>query len=241
MIIKKRKRRSKGKNPRKRRRENSTSLIDQKSDLQPLKKKSKRRVSKKHEILKDEPENEIHVNYEGSKETNGEDRMKNNATKLDKTRKKMQNVRLNSEIDFCTIGICQDYLKSGFCAFGDNCIYAHVREFKSSYEITKEWEEEQRKKEEEKKKKKEEIEEKNLIPEVCPICKKEYQNPVVTCCHHFFCEKCVIDVFSKKKNTLCYVCGTETNGSLNSGIEEIEKQKRKLKKKEQKKLENKED
>lgn len=43
--------------------------------------------------------------------------------------------------------ICEDYRKTGFCGWGDNCKFLHDRgDYKSGYQIDKEYEEEMRKK-----------------------------------------------------------------------------------------------
>ena len=52
------------------------------------------------------------------------------------------------------------------------------------------------------------------IPFACVICKKEYKNPIVTKCVHYFCEKCAIDRY-KKKNPSCAICGGRTDGVFN--------------------------
>ena len=41
--------------------------------------------------------------------------------------------------------ICKDYKETGFCGFGDNCVFLHDRtDYKSGWQMEKEWEEEQR-------------------------------------------------------------------------------------------------
>ena len=53
------------------------------------------------------------------------------------------------------------------------------------------------------------------IPFACVICKKEYKNPIVTKCVHYFCEQCAIDRY-RKKNPSCAICGGRTDGVFNT-------------------------
>ena len=40
--------------------------------------------------------------------------------------------------------LCKDYHDTGYCCFGDSCIYIHDRgDYKSGWELEKEWQEEQ--------------------------------------------------------------------------------------------------
>jgi hypothetical protein len=43
--------------------------------------------------------------------------------------------------------ICKDYKETGFCGYGDNCIYLHDRgDYKSGWQLEKEWDENMAKK-----------------------------------------------------------------------------------------------
>jgi RING finger protein 113A len=112
-------------------------------------------------------------------------------------------------------GLCKDWKVSGYCGYGDSCIFVHDRsEFKTGWELEKEWELEQ---EEKRKKAFKEIEEINAPEEPkvqetgCAVCngKKE----VTTKCKHEFCYQCSIKQFSKTSK--CYVCGKDTKGLFN--------------------------
>ncbi|EGG14738.1 RING zinc finger-containing protein [Cavenderia fasciculata] len=122
--------------------------------------------------------------------------------------------------------VCKDYKDTGQCSFGDACIYLHDRsDYKQGWQIDKDYEEEQRKgkrgfidpKDEKKRDFKangngsDAIDEEDL-PFACFICKKPFDNPVMTKCKHFFCESCALDHNAKSKK--CFVCKQPTNGSF---------------------------
>lgn len=51
------------------------------------------------------------------------------------------------------------------------------------------------------------------IPFACIICKKPYQNPIVTKCGHYFCEACALQRYPKSPS--CSACGAGTGGVFN--------------------------
>ena len=134
--------------------------------------------------------------------------------------------------------ICKDYKDSGYCGFGDTCIYMHIRGgkdvTKSGAQIEKEWDEKQKQKnagEEDDdgdgeavgnawdvrnlrgggaggKKKKAEE-----FPHACFICRKGFTDPVVTRCGHYFCLKCAMA--RNAKGPQCAACGGNTRGIFN--------------------------
>ncbi|CAG9323573.1 unnamed protein product [Blepharisma stoltei] len=129
------------------------------------------------------------------------------------------NIRATCRFDY-SYGICKDWKISGYCGYGDGCIFIHDRSnYKTGWELEKEWTEEQ-----EKKRKKAygenvsdeenyEISSEENKEEKCPICQEEYKDPVITQCSHKFCYKCAIEKYSE--NTKCFVCGKETKGIFN--------------------------
>ncbi|KAJ3225777.1 hypothetical protein HK099_006277 [Clydaea vesicula] len=130
------------------------------------------------------------------------------------------NVRLTTRFDFAP-DVCKDYKETGFCGFGDSCKFMHDRgDYKSGWEIDLEWDREQRKlaKELEEKKFLEETEGKEFeeeieedgIPLDCPICNREFKDPVTTKCGHNFCESCALKHNQKNKN--CFLCNEPTKG-----------------------------
>lgn len=57
-----------------------------------------------------------------------------------------QHVRMTMRIDL-NPEICKDYKETGYCGFGDTCIFLHDRsDYKPGWQLEKEWEAEQRKK-----------------------------------------------------------------------------------------------
>mmetsp|Transcript_15850 Transcript_15850/g.22665 ORF Transcript_15850/g.22665 Transcript_15850/m.22665 type:complete len:326 (-) Transcript_15850:135-1112(-) len=121
--------------------------------------------------------------------------------------------------------ICKDYKETGFCGFGDTCIYLHDRgDTLTGWQLEKKWEE-QRKKENERK---EQImnrfmdgettvevdEPDDGIPFACYICRDPFSNPVVTSCGHYFCSKCIMDTFNSN-SPCCPVCSVDTVGVFN--------------------------
>lgn len=51
------------------------------------------------------------------------------------------------------------------------------------------------------------------LPFKCLICRKSFDNPVVTKCQHYFCEKCALERY--KKSARCFVCNQQTSGVFN--------------------------
>jgi RING finger protein 113A len=123
------------------------------------------------------------------------------------------NIRVTARFDYQP-DVCKDYKETGYCGYGDSCKFLHDRgNYKSGWQIEREWAEEQKKKKlaeelgetaETEKPKEEEL------PFACLICRKEFTDPVVTKCGHYFCEACAIKNF--KKSPKCFACGAATHG-----------------------------
>jgi RING finger protein 113A len=133
------------------------------------------------------------------------------------------NLRVNCRFDYAP-GICKDYKETGFCGFGDSCVFMHDRgDYKTGWELEEEWRREQKQKQkliQEGKYKETSSDEDNdsddptsSIPLICPICDKEYITPVKTVCEHYFCESCALKNYSK--SSACYVCRKPTQGIFN--------------------------
>ena len=117
-------------------------------------------------------------------------------------------------------GLCKDWRVSGYCGYGDSCIFVHDRsEFKTGWELEKEWEKEQeekRKKALETKERIEKEDEKEVGEEDekekgCEKCGGAKE--VFTLCKHEFCFKCSMELFLRSPK--CYVCGKDTKGIFN--------------------------
>ncbi|KAA8641814.1 hypothetical protein EYZ11_006483 [Aspergillus tanneri] len=137
------------------------------------------------------------------------------------------NIRTVTFTDYMP-NVCKDYKLTGYCGFGDGCIYLHAREdYKQGWELDREWEINTKGKNLDGKVvsqrsgdgsfKDEEDEEEALlenIPFACIICKKPYQNPIITKCGHYFCESCALQRY--RKNPSCAACGAGTGGVFNT-------------------------
>jgi RING finger protein 113A len=125
------------------------------------------------------------------------------------------NVRLSVRFDYQP-DICKDYKETGYCGFGDSCIFLHDRgDYKSGWQLEKEWEA--------KKKIGEDTsdytikEEPEELPFACYICREEFRQPVVTKCKHYFCESCFLQ--HHKKSSKCALCGYQTMGIVSPAKE----------------------
>ncbi|CAH8458578.1 unnamed protein product [Heterobilharzia americana] len=112
--------------------------------------------------------------------------------------------------------ICKDYKETGFCSFGDSCKFLHDRsDYKHGWQIEQELAEgvygidgEDNRYEITHNSSGDEVAED--IPLVCMICRKDFKDPVVTICKHYFCSDCALKRY--KKTARCYACTTDTKG-----------------------------
>ncbi len=147
-------------------------------------------------------------------------------------------VRTTSRFDYQP-DICKDYKDTGFCGFGDGCIYLHDRgNTLTGWQLEEEYE--KKKKAEQEKKEREmdmfckEIEGKDTstvetnigsdgLPFACYLCREPFTDPIVTTCFHYFCQKCIMaNVKKNNENTTsastssaCPICGKDTHGVFN--------------------------
>ncbi|KAG5676764.1 hypothetical protein PVAND_006573 [Polypedilum vanderplanki] len=123
--------------------------------------------------------------------------------------------------------ICKDYKETGFCGFGDSCKFLHDRsDFKYGWQLELEERAKQNQKSyecdsDDDDKKYEIHSDEEDLPFKCLICRKSFENPVVTKCQHYFCEKCALERY--RKSTRCFVCSAQTNGVFNPAKKLIEK------------------
>ncbi|KTW25916.1 hypothetical protein T552_03190 [Pneumocystis carinii B80] len=118
--------------------------------------------------------------------------------------------------------ICKDYKQTGFCGFGDTCKFLHDREdYKAGWQLDHEWDLLQHKKRSAilhgnkyDSHTDDSSSENDEIPFACFICRKEYVQPIVTKCGHYFCESCAIQRYRKNPN--CIICGAGTSGIFNT-------------------------
>eukprot|EP00397_Hematodinium_sp_SG-2012_P050669 GEMP01059014.1.p1 GENE.GEMP01059014.1~~GEMP01059014.1.p1 ORF type:complete len:338 (+),score=77.03 GEMP01059014.1:54-1067(+) len=140
-------------------------------------------------------------------------------------------------------GVCKDYKETGYCGYGDTCIYMHDRsDYKSGWQVEREFEaQEKAKRDKIERKMKRRLEDPNAtsdsdvdnasdsdgdaMPPDCQLCRVDWAScdtePVVTQCKHYFCEKCALEHF--QENRKCAVCNATTNGIFNNTSGMLEK------------------
>ncbi|KAL4913853.1 hypothetical protein BDW62DRAFT_191590 [Aspergillus aurantiobrunneus] len=134
------------------------------------------------------------------------------------------NVRTVTYMDYAP-DVCKDYKLTGYCGFGDSCKFSHMREdYKQGWELDRDWDVSTKGKNlggkvlsqrggktgDDEDDDEEELEN---IPFACIICKKPYQNPIITKCGHYFCESCALQRY--RKSPSCAACGAGTGGVFN--------------------------
>ncbi|KAL2864757.1 U2-type spliceosomal complex subunit CWC24 [Aspergillus lucknowensis] len=135
------------------------------------------------------------------------------------------NVRTVTFMDYAP-DVCKDYKLTGYCGFGDSCKFSHMREdYKQGWELDREWDASSKGKDLSGKvvsqrggksgdaEEDDDEEELENIPFACIICKKPYQNPIITKCGHYFCESCALQRY--RKTPSCAACGAGTGGVFN--------------------------
>lgn len=135
--------------------------------------------------------------------------------------------------------ICKDYKETGFCGFGDTCIYLHDRgDTLTGWQLEQQWEE-QRKKDLAQREldafagttaQKEETPQLNAdgLPFACYVCREAFSQPVVTSCGHYFCERCIMNHVRQHDKATCPMCGKDTHGVFNQPTKLITKKRRLL-------------
>ena len=142
--------------------------------------------------------------------------------------------------------ICKDYKDTGFCGFGDTCIYLHDRgDTLTGWQMEAQYEE---KKKAEKERKEKEMERflarasgevgeddddddataataNDGLPFACHICRKPFMEPVVTNCGHYFCQACIMK-HVRQETLACPICSKDTGGVFNHHAKLISKKRR---------------
>jgi RING finger protein 113A len=169
------------------------------------------------------------------------------------------NIRTTCRFDYQP-DICKDYKDTGFCGFGDTCIYLHDRgDTMAGWQLEKVWEEKQKTKQNIKDKQIKQFLNKHNgdnfddnnndddadappaaaddadnddgLPFACFICRKAFDEPIVTPCGHYFCQDCLQGNANTDVNNdggqKCPICSQETHGVMNQPTKLITK-KRKL-------------
>lgn len=151
-------------------------------------------------------------------------------------------VRVTTRFDY-EPSICKDYKETGFCGFGDTCIYLHDRsDTLTGWQLEQQYEEQQKKKKEEQEKEmnafatgsKEEdggaqssILPNDGIPFACHLCRSYFKDPCVTNCMHYFCEKCIMD-HVRNNSGACPICQKDTYSVFNQPTKLLAKKRKVL-------------
>ncbi|CDF36444.1 unnamed protein product [Chondrus crispus] len=151
-------------------------------------------------------------------------------------------IRTSVRVDY-QADICKDYKETGYCGFGDSCKFLHDRsDYKAGWQLERDWAEKEKLRREKVIRGENPDEEsqgnesqKDLdedgLPFACYICRGDFKNPVVTICHHYFCEQCALDRLSK--DSTCAICRKQLSGTLNVATKLVAKLKTKLRKSQQ--------
>ena len=130
------------------------------------------------------------------------------------------NLRVTCRFDYKP-DLCKDYNETGFCGFGDSCIFLHDRtEHKSSYQLEQEWDAELKRKQLDLDNSESIV--KDVVaqskPTTCTVCSNYFTRPVKTKCSHYFCEGCVLRLQK------CPICKTALQGSFKPASKELQLQ-----------------
>jgi RING finger protein 113A len=146
--------------------------------------------------------------------------------------------------------ICKDYKDTGFCGYGDTCIYLHDRgDTLSGWQLEEQWQEQQKLKQQQQQAEMEAFADGNVIsnnnktkkegsavvltedglPFACHICRQPFTDPIVTSCGHYFCEACIVEQMRSSlssDSTHCPICRKDTHGVLNQPTKLLAKKRR---------------
>lgn len=157
------------------------------------------------------------------------------------------NVRSTVRFDY-EPNICKDYKETGFCGFGDTCIYLHDRsDTLTGWQLEEEWQKQQALKKKQNEQDMNEfiatmnaqLEGRSIttgdsfnskddgLPFACYICRNPFYQPVVTNCSHYFCESCIME-YVRTTSEACPVCGRDTNSVFGAPVKLIAKKRKVL-------------
>lgn len=130
------------------------------------------------------------------------------------------NVRTVTMIDYQP-SVCKPYKDTGTCGYGDSCIYLHDRsDYLAGWQLDKLPNSNPFGKRGDLLEKAKEEEEEDL-PFACLICRKQFTDPVVTKCGHYFCMACAIKRY--EKTSKCFACNRQTQGIFNSATKILDR------------------
>ncbi|KAJ2159972.1 RNA-splicing factor [Coemansia sp. RSA 552] len=133
------------------------------------------------------------------------------------------NVRTTNVVDYQP-NVCKDYKETGYCGYGDSCIFLHDRGvYKTGWQLEQEFEASQQgvRRDNPRLWQTGSVSDdgdgdgnsqtkKDKVPFACLICREPFKNPVVTKCKHYFCEACALARY--RKSPKCFACGAATAG-----------------------------
>eukprot|EP01116_Phalansterium_solitarium_P001971 TRINITY_DN11830_c0_g1_i1.p2 TRINITY_DN11830_c0_g1~~TRINITY_DN11830_c0_g1_i1.p2 ORF type:complete len:331 (-),score=123.11 TRINITY_DN11830_c0_g1_i1:10-1002(-) len=120
------------------------------------------------------------------------------------------NLRVSVRFDYQP-DLCKDYKETGYCGFGDSCKFMHDRgDYQTGWQLERDWSAQQSNKSQPDEDYT--VDPDEDFPYACSICRKPFNDPVVTKCKHYFCEACALSSF--KKTMKCQICGENTLGSF---------------------------
>ncbi|XP_043195309.1 E3 ubiquitin-protein ligase RNF113A-like isoform X1 [Amphibalanus amphitrite] len=131
------------------------------------------------------------------------------------------NIRSTVRWDYAP-DICKDFKETGFCGFGDSCIFMHDRtDYKFGWQLEREMDNQTYGACDNENY--EISDDEDHLPFRCFICRESFKDPIVTKCKHYFCEGCALKEYKKSKR--CFVCGVQTHGVFNVAKELLDKLK----------------
>lgn len=145
------------------------------------------------------------------------------------------NIRVTVRLDYQP-DVCKDYKETGYCGFGDSCKFLHDRsDYKAGWQLEKDYVERERIRKEKLLRgenpdlpdvEKEDIDhDEDGLPFACFICRKDFTNPIMTLCGHYFCEKCALK--RMRTDATCAICNQPLRDTLNPALKLIEKIRKK--------------
>lgn len=150
-------------------------------------------------------------------------------------------VRVTARFDYQP-DICKDYKETGFCGFGDTCIYLHDRgDTLNGWQLEQQWEQEQKAKREQQQREMQDYaagkkatmkgggleQPDDGLPFACHLCRSHFKHPVVTMCGHYFCEACIMN-HVRQESEHCPICGKDTGSVFNQPTKLLAKKRKVL-------------
>ncbi|GKY90727.1 hypothetical protein MPSEU_000046000 [Mayamaea pseudoterrestris] len=156
-------------------------------------------------------------------------------------------VRVTARFDYQP-DVCKDYKQTGFCGYGDTCIYLHDRgDSLSGWQLEEQWQLQQKAKQQMQQQELDDYMKQQQrhggakmnttthssdlqlddgLPFACHLCRRAFDEPVVTNCAHYFCQACILR-HVRETSEACPICSKDTHGVFNEPTKLLAK-KRKL-------------